>query len=581
MSAAAHTDVSLWKRFIYSGNNNSTDPLVLGQLFFVNSFSLLAFLSVTVFGVINLFEQNYFTGISELIGGIVFLGNLLLLRFSKNLFFAKTVLLLSEGVLLLFLLSVGGIEKTGIYWFFTFPIATFFLMGRQKGIIWNLCLMIAILSVFILSTFGIISIVYTFIEIRQLLASLFMVCMLVYIYQRVIEKTQQELVKSEGQARRMMEITEQEKVRDEALIASIGEGMLVVDNTGALILMNTVAKKLFGVANNENIIGKHFSSFITMLDKKANPMPAHTRPLAITLLEGKVVKDEYFFLPKKGNAIPVAIVATPVIINNKIIGAISLFRDITEEKALDKAKTEFVALASHQLRTPISAISWFAEILLHGDSGTLTKEQQEQVMKIYQSNKRMTSMVDALLTVSQLEMGELSIKPQSINLAEFIHTILEDELNLALDKKIHSNEKYDQAIGKKIVDPDIIRIIFRNLIANAIKYTPTEGAITISLEKSQEGIIGKISDTGYGIPENQQQKIFTKLFRADNGKQKDTDGLGLGLYIAKSILEQIGGKIWFESEENKGSTFFVLLPKEGMKERTGENSLVVESETKS
>jgi signal transduction histidine kinase len=191
----------------------------------------------------------------------------------------------------------------------------------------------------------------------------------------------------------------------------------------------------------------------------------------------------------------------------------------------------------------------------------------------------MTAMVDSLLNVSQLELGGFSIKPYPINLGEHIHNILGEELKQAAsDKKLHSEEHYDQAIGSMLLDPDIIKIIFRNLITNAIKYTPKDGKISIILEGSSEGILCKIIDTGCGIPKDQQEKIFTKLFRAENGKEKDTDGMGLGLFIVKGILEQIGGKIWFETEENKGSTFFVMLPREGMKERKGEKSLVVEPE---
>jgi two-component system sensor histidine kinase VicK len=130
-----------------------------------------------------------------------------------------------------------------------------------------------------------------------------------------------------------------------------------------------------------------------------------------------------------------------------------------------------------------------------------------------------------------------------------------------------------------------MKIVLQNLFANAIKYTPENGTITIAIlpsgQETQNSVINKdegvlivVADTGYGIPKNQQSKVFTKLFRADNIKAKDTDGTGLGLYIVKSIVEAVGGKIWLESEENKGTTFYVFLPKEGMRQQKGEKKLV-------
>ena len=123
-----------------------------------------------------------------------------------------------------------------------------------------------------------------------------------------------------------------------------------------------------------------------------------------------------------------SIVSTPVVLNGQIIGVIELFRDITEEKKLDQAKSEFVALASHQLRTPISAISWFTEMLLDGDSGQISQEQREHLTQVYKSNQRMARLVDALLNVSRIEMGNFYIKPVLTDLAAFCHTILSEEV---------------------------------------------------------------------------------------------------------------------------------------------------------
>jgi two-component system sensor histidine kinase VicK len=115
-----------------------------------------------------------------------------------------------------------------------------------------------------------------------------------------------------------------------------------------------------------------------------------------------------------------------------------------------------------------------------------------------------------------------------------------------------------------MLDPDLTRIIFQNLLTNAVKYTPSGGKISLKIELRKKHVLIKISDTGYGVPKRQQRQLFTKLFRADNVRRQDTDGTGLGLYIVQSIVESAQGKVWFESEENKGTTFYVRLPLKGM-----------------
>lgn len=255
--------------------------------------------------------------------------------------------------------------------------------------------------------------------------------------------------------------------------------------------------------------------------------------------------------------------------DDKIRGAIVTFRDTTAEHAIDRAKSEFVTLASHQLRTPISAISWVGELLLHGDAGKLKPEQAEYVQQIYHSNKRMAALVDAMLMASSLELGNLSVRPERVDLAKMCREVLEQRFNaLPADKVLHVKEQYDPELPAVLFDPDIIKTILQNLVTNAFKYTATNGTVMIALKKTGDDIIIQVSDTGMGIPAKQQPKIFTKLFRADNVKKQDTDGTGLGLYIVKAAAEYVGGRLTFISQENKGSVFTVYLPAEGMHDTT-------------
>jgi signal transduction histidine kinase len=191
----------------------------------------------------------------------------------------------------------------------------------------------------------------------------------------------------------------------------------------------------------------------------------------------------------------------------------------------------------------------------------------------------MIKLVSALLNVSRIELGTFIVEPEKIDLQKVSQSVLAEVKKSIDDKKLKIIENYKSEVGKVNADPNLIRIVFQNLVTNAIKYTPEKGTITISIDRvkakdsDQEGYLIKCADTGYGIPKDQQSKIFTKLFRADNVRDKSIDGTGLGLYIIKSILEHSKGKIWFESELNKGTTFYVFLPREGMVKKAGTKKL--------
>lgn len=245
-----------------------------------------------------------------------------------------------------------------------------------------------------------------------------------------------------------------------------------------------------------------------------------------------------------------------------------------EQDDLDKAKNEFLSLASHQLRTPIAAISWFSEMMLHGDTGKLHTAQKDYLTQIYDSNQRSVAIVDAMITVSNLQSGALAMHLEATDVAALCRRIVKGQKeSFAKAKQLKVTEHY-ATLPKLTCDPSLMRTIVQNLLSNAFKYTPEGGEVTVTAERSAKrltfdskgSIQITIADTGYGIPKNQQGKIFAKLFRASNIKAKDTDGTGLGLYIVKTILEQVGGKIDFSSEEDKGSTFVVTLPLEGMRQ---------------
>ena len=235
-------------------------------------------------------------------------------------------------------------------------------------------------------------------------------------------------------------------------------------------------------------------------------------------------------------------------------------RDITEKKAVDKAKSEFVSLASHQLRTPLAGISLTTEMLLNGIAGKVSKEQKKYLKDILSGIKNMTEIIETMLNVSRIELGSFAQNDKEINIVKFINSLIKENRSQIKNKKIKVSVRYEKNIPMIMINNNLARLIFENILSNAIKYNYKNGKISVEITNQKKQALVKIENTGCGIPKNQQDKIFTKLFRADNKMKLKTEGTGLGLYTAKTAAEKRGGKIWFESEEEKGAVFFVSLP---------------------
>ncbi|MCX6796033.1 MAG: PAS domain-containing sensor histidine kinase [Candidatus Falkowbacteria bacterium] len=368
----------------------------------------------------------------------------------------------------------------------------------------------------------------------------------------------------------------------ENLLANITDGVVILDDDLEIIAFNQMAADITGYPINEalnqkynKIIKIYFHGKIEITDRFLMNILASGRKRDLSRVSILVNRDQVKLM--------VSGKVTPYYNENgKVVGCIIIFRDITKESEVDVMKTEFVSLASHQLRTPLTAIRWFIEELYNEEIGKVNKEQKDYLLQVIESNIRMIKLVNDLLDVSRLEAARIRIEPVPTDLEQLIRKVISDYLRLARANNCQVILKEpDVALPKINIDPSLIREVLSNLISNSIKYSDNkkgESKVFIFLILQEEEVIISVQDFGIGIPKKFQRRVFQKFFRADNVVKIDTTGTGFGLYISKLLVEASGGRIWFVSEEGKGTTFFFTLPLAGSEARSGDKGLISEEE---
>jgi two-component system CheB/CheR fusion protein len=367
------------------------------------------------------------------------------------------------------------------------------------------------------------------------------------------------------------DVTDRKK-KYNAILSSIGDAVLACDTAGLITLFNHSSELLTGYTAAE-VIGVHYNKIMKLVRERDEKPSNDFISWAMKNREKTKMANHTLLIRKDGFKVPVADSAAPIIdVNGDLIGCVVVFRDTTQERDIDRAKTDFVSLASHQLKTPSTTIEWLIETLLDDKTEPLTSRQREFLGDIHNKTEQMIKTVSTLLDVSRIELGKYAYITSPTDFKLAIRGVIEELKAAIVAKNLYLKEKFSQ--GKLVVsaDANLLRMVAQNLITNAINYSPPNTKITVSLLKAVKGqkidgrnlkkdsVVLVVADNGCGIPKQQQDKIFTKLFRADNARLKCPDGTGLGLYVVKSVLNNLGGSIWFVSEENKGTTFYVTIP---------------------
>lgn len=356
-----------------------------------------------------------------------------------------------------------------------------------------------------------------------------------------------------------------EKDKLETILEGIGDGVFVLDAKKRLILFNAMATEISGFSLKD-VLGKDYKEVLNFVHEKDGSVNDSFVNDAFATGQVQEMTNHTLLYKKDGTTVPVSDSAAPL--KNEdggIIGCVVVFRDVTKEKAIDKMKTEFISVASHQLKTPLAGIKWMCELLLGGKVDKVTKEQETYLKDIYFSNERMLKLVDDLLNVSHIETGrKFTIEKKSVDVVKIVGEVLKENEPLANERGVSVVTCPNAPkVLKMHLDGSKIKQVFANLINNAIKYSKQGGEVKISCKENKKEKVFSIKDSGIGISKLEQKQIFEKFFRAENALVQDTDGTGLGLYIAKAIVQAHGGKIWFESKKNQGTTFFFSLPVKG------------------
>lgn len=377
-------------------------------------------------------------------------------------------------------------------------------------------------------------------------------------------KSQLKIVRHAAELERVNTRIAEEKERTESILRflrSIGEGVFATDNEQKIIFMNEASELMIGQSIVE-CQNQRYDSKVSFVHK-GHDESGLLNIVAMTLKERRTISfPQNSFLVREGKEVPIS--GTCSLIrdeNQNIMGTITVFQDITKKHELDQMKDSFLSVAAHQLRTPLGSMRWNMELLLGGDLGRLPKVAKEAVTQIYENSQRMIILVNDLLNVARIDQHKGKEDARLVDLGGMLDDVMRGMYPESRRRGVSLTfEGIRHTLPTVLIPPKHFYEAFQNLISNALKYNHKGGSVRIKLLHHKESLEVQITDTGIGIPKEDQSKIFSKFFRAGNAVLKETEGSGLGLSVVKSYLEEAGATVRFESMEGEGTTFFVVVP---------------------
>lgn len=359
--------------------------------------------------------------------------------------------------------------------------------------------------------------------------------------------------------RKAEETLKESEDRYKKLIDTSPDAIVVTDLEGRIQVVNEQVLTIYGFKTAKELIGKNGFDLIAKEDQERT-----RKALTDVIKEGKINNLQYVSTRKDGTRFFTEASASLLLDSQDLKKGrlIAVVRDITERKKIEKMKTDFFSIAAHQLRSPLSVIRWSMESLLSDTKNQFSQATKKLFENVYGNTRLLIERLDKILHIAQSEEGVTKANPQTINVHEQVKKIATD-LKVEIDEKkiklklnIKSGEK-----PQALLDPQQFYEVIQNLIRNAIKYNKNGGEILVDIKDLGKDILITVTDTGIGIPKDDQKRIFEKFFRAKNVFDINPHGSGLGLFLVQLYVRKWGGKVWFTSEEEKGSIFSVQFPK--------------------
>lgn len=382
---------------------------------------------------------------------------------------------------------------------------------------------------------------------------------------------------------KMIKAQQVETAKTEGILEGVADGVMVSDETGLVIRFNAAAERILNTPRSQ-VLGRSTDELLGLYGasgaawakaiERWKVSPPHSG-------EGVLFSERLEFEDRI-----VSVRLSPVVMQDEFLGTVSLFRDITQEVEVDRAKSEFVSIVSHELRTPMTSIKGYADLLTMGAAGSLTEDQMRFLFIIKSNADRLTMLVNDLLDIGRIDTHRVELKIKSVELGQVVQVVVDSLRRKAMTKRQALQVEVPADLPPVAADRDRLIQVLTNLISNAQQYTPTGGHITVkaksqfrsdgtwsegfpqrtSLRKAEETgfrrqlIRVEVSDDGIGIAPADRSKVFERFFRSDHPVVQETTGTGLGLSITKSLIEMHGGTLWVESEPGEGSTFVFTLP---------------------
>ncbi len=520
--------------------------------FYINLVGIFGILILGGFSIYNFIVQDYPIAVFEGILVFICVASLTLYHTGSEQT-ARNLGALVVFAITLHNFNTGGIEGTGLYLTFLFPPIIFILQNKKNAFYWVFTLIISIIAIVFFELIGLRNPKYPNIDLTIFLIAFNSVAGMMYLYQ-----SSQERDRAEISLQRSLAVTE--KKRLSIIIESVEDAVIVTDANKKIITFNKAAQELTGFSKLDSI-----GSLITKILHIKDLSSQSDLDIAKVLEKGSESPQRINRLAiynRSNFDLPVMFYSSRIRnLGNQNPGYIVVLRKVDDVEKLNQMKDDFVYIASHQLKTPLTAIKWIADTLLKKNDSLSKGVQKEMIGEILQSNMAMLALVKDLLEASQIDNNQkIKVNKSNLKLIKLLDSIKAERELIINDKKLTINFSNAVKNIELLADPLKFPMVIGNIFDNAILYSKNHGIVNVDCIIDSQYTIISIEDSGIGIAESDKQLVFSKFYRGKNAKSTKANGTGLGLYIAKAVIDAHGGEIWFNSKENKGSTFFIKLP---------------------